>query len=331
MKKLSKKYKEWSNYRARKIQRKQKKYVYSSFRRADVNINGNNEKHTAPNIFSFIKNPNETIEFFSYVLRSIKLSRHSKKSIFINIRDIKDVTIDAIMYLLTIINNLRMSYKYRIDFSGNMPEDAKLRKLITDSGFYDYVKKENDDPININENNFQIVASDFCDVELIKRIVDFVDRKNASKKKIDSLYSMLVELTSNTQEHAYMKNDKNGLFEYRWYCYANCVDDDYIAFSFVDNGKGIPATVKKYLSDVMGNDNKYLISALDGSCKRTRTGKSNRGLGLPKIRSLRKGDYIQNLHIITNKADVIVNIDSYSENIINYGFNGTLFYWEIYI
>ena len=247
MKKLSKKQREWQIYRSKKIQNKRKKCIYHSKTNAKLNIDNFNESHKAPDTFSFIKNADETIAFFNEIIKSIKMCRHSKKSIFIDIKYIKNVTIDAIMYLLTIINNLKMSYRFRIGFSGNMPNNNKLKQLITESGFYEYVKKENDDPVNINENNLQIVAGDNCNIEFVTRIVDFVAKRCSSKKVIDSLYSMLIELTSNTKEHAYESKDKKGLFNYRWYCYANCINDDCIAFSFVDNGKGIPATVKKIL------------------------------------------------------------------------------------
>ena len=335
MKKLSKKQQEWQVYRSKKIQEKHKKRVYQSKKGVKSFVGNHDENYQAPDIFSFIENADETIEFFNGILNSIKLCRHSKKSIYIDIKSIKNVTIDAIMYLLTIINNLKMSYRFRIGFSGNMPDNPKLKQLITESGFYKYVRKENDDPVNINENNLQIVAGDNCNVEFVTRIVDFVSKRCSSKKVIDSLYSMLIELTSNTEEHAYERKDKKctdkkGLFNYRWYCYANCCDDKRISFSFVDNGRGITTTVKRYIRDIFNNDNRYLISALDGKCHRSRIEKPNRGFGLPTIRALRKNNYIHNLHIITNKADIIVNENDYTENNINNRLSGTLFYWEIF-
>jgi len=101
----------------------------------------------------------------------------------------------------------------------------------------------------------------------------------------------------------------------------------------MDIGEGIPATVRKNFAEkidflkIKGED-KYVISALNGEF-RTSTSKKYRGKGLPKIRKFCSEDKIQNMRIITNRADISVGQDSYESAELNIPLQGTLYYWQI--
>ena len=137
---------------------------------------------------------------------------------------------------------------------------------------------------------------------------------NVDKIACRFLYVMMIELMSNTKKHAYDVYET--ILDPHWYCFAEFDKDDTIAFTFMDTGEGIPSTVQKNFPekiDLLGikSDDKYVISALDGDF-RTATKESFRGKGLPKLRSFCSEGKIHNMRIVTNKANVTVEKNSFS-------------------
>lgn len=286
----------------------------------------------APLNFSIINNPEETSKFFDSIICFITNKRNFGKNIFIDISRISQLTIDALMYLLAIVNNLDDNFKNKFWFSGNTPSDVKVRKLFVESGFYHFVKCLGNEPITKNNDNVQIMSGENCDTGLAKRLCDFVcEKANVSKRSCSFLYNMIIELMSNTHRHAYPGGQ--GILHSRWYCFAEYDREDTISFSFMDTGAGIPATVrKKFLERIdflrLKEEHSYVVSALNGEF-RTSTNKGYRGKGLPKIREFCASRKIKNLHILANRADVMVRERGYNSNDIMTSLCGTLYYWQI--
>ena len=345
MKKESYEYREWKKYQNQKnlIRRSKKKAAIKRARSNQIrhdyelkkqqSYNNTTKKHEfhAPLDFSLINNPEETSMFFSNLISFIKDKRNFGKSLFIDISSISSLTIDALMYLLAIINNLNANFRNKFSFSGNEPSNATVKKMFSESGFYHFVRYQGAEPLQKNEDNVQIASGEDCDTSLAKRISDFVSEKaNVNKRSCSFLYSMIIELMSNTYKHAYTENS---ILYPRWYCYAEYDGSNMISFSFMDIGMGIPATVQKNFAekiDFLGlkADNKYIISALNGDF-RTATQKEYRGKGLPKIKEFCSANQICNLHILANKADVQVFQEHYQARDIDSTLSGTLFYWQI--
>lgn len=238
------------------------------------------------------------------------------------------------MYLLAIVNNMNKIFQQKFSFSGNEPLNPNIRKMFTESGFYSFVKYYGSDPITKSSNTVQIVSGNDSDTKLAKRISDFVAEKaGLSLKSNQFLYIMMIELMSNTHKHAY--ND-NGILFPRWYCYVDYNrEDETISFTFMDTGEGIPATVRKKFSEKLDflkikEENEYVISTLEGDF-RTATKQAHRGKGLPRIRKFCTENKIQNMRIITNKADISVNLSDYDSNVLSNPLHGTLYYWKINI
>lgn len=313
--------------RAREIKYNQELKESSTFNKVTKQI-----EFKAPLVFSFIKNPNETSAFFENLISFITTKRNYGKNLFIDISNITELTIDALMYLLAIINNLNENFNNKYSFSGNFPKDPKIRDRFHESGFYRFVKYRGKDPLVRNKDNVQIVSGENSDVYLAKRIASFV----SSKAKVPQnycrfIYCLLVELMSNTHKHAY--NNTNRVLYPRWYCYAEYDKRECISFTFMDTGEGIPSTVKKNFSEKLDilkikEENRYVISALDGEF-RTATKKPYRGKGLPRIREFCSSEKIKDMQIITNKANVIVNKQSYVGKDMAIPLTGTLYYWKI--
>lgn len=285
-----------------------------------------------PEKFSIINNPDETIKSFNNLFSFISRKRHSIMKVFIDLSIIEFLTIDAIMFLLAIINNLKQQYKINLNFEGNSPKELESKKIFDESGFYNYVRYLGKDELDKNDDNIQIVSGVKCDNELAKRISDFVKKKiNIEIKNLHFLYVMLIELMNNTNKHAYL--ERESLLNSKWFCYVRYIDNKTIAFSFLDTGAGIPTTIKrnfieKIVSLGLSQDNILLKSALKGEF-RSQTLQGYRGKGIPKIREYAANGLIVNLQIITNRANVKVMNDSYIDMLLNEKFMGTLYYWEI--
>lgn len=196
-----------------------------------------------------------------------------------------------------------------------------------------------DEKLVTDSNNMQIVRGINCDTLVSKQIVDFIcEKTNEPIRKYSFLYNMIVELMSNSHTHAY---NNNGGYKFKpsWYCFIEYNQSQKISFTFLDVGDGIPATVKKGIMEKLYDktlskfrfdtlDSKYVESALKGEF-RTNTELPNRGKGLPKIYEFCRSSKIQNLRIISNRANMSISSETIQSNDIQTPLQGTLYYWEI--
>ena len=288
----------------------------------------------APLNFSLINNTAETINFFNKILIFANSKKNSSKKIFFDLSQITQLTIDALMYLLAIMDNISKTRKHSL--LGNSPLDKKIYKIFSESGFYNFVKTNEKNcskkkTINQNNDNIQIMSGEKNNTQLAKKLSDFICNKaNVKKKRIFGfLYSMILELMLNTQKHAYNDDNNYNAFYPKWYCFAEYDRKNTISFSFMDTGVGIPTTVRKdWHERFYKRESEYVISALDGDF-RTATLKSQHGKGLPQIRNLCTNKKIINLHIITSKANIKVFEKDYQSQDTLTPLRGTLYYWQI--
>lgn len=293
------------------------------------------EKRTefeAPRSFSFVDNPDKTIDFFRTIISFITNNLNSGKQIYIDISKIQNLSIDALMYLLAILNNMNGKIKNKFSVSGNAPKDPAIRKLFNESGFYSFVHYSGAEPIVQNADTVQIVSGCGSDNSLAKHICDFVMMKSGlSRAQCRFIYVMMVEMMANVFKHAYNCND---VLYPRWYCFVKYLKEDgVIAFTFMDTGEGIPSTVRRNFAEKLDflklkSEYRYVESALDGDF-RTATHEEHRGKGLPKIRKFCTNEKIQNMRIITSKADVAVLSKGYQSKDLEKPLIGTLFSWKI--
>lgn len=309
-------------------------HLYNASLKKTNSYNAERKKYVfeAPLTFSFTKNADETTQFFRQLMNFITNRHNFGKSIYIDISKITVLTIDALMYLLAIVNNLNTNFYNKYSFSGNLPQNEYVRKLFVESGFFKYVKRQGMIPLAQNKDNIQILSGEDSSTSVAKSMSDFVSSLcGVSVKKCSFLYIMLIELMSNTKKHAY--DNKANILTPHWYCFAEYDKVDTVCFTFMDTGAGIPSTVQKNFPEKIDilkikGDDKYVISALDGEF-RTATKQSYRGKGLPKIRSFCSNGKIKNMHIITNRANVLVRRNGFSSIGVTSPLQGTLYYWEI--
>lgn len=346
MNRKSPRYKDWKKRQEEKILRhrqKRKALKEGRNRTPKQTVDTNSKKReslpnqdksfVAPSIFSFQNNASETTTFFNGIIRYIRNRHNFGKMIFIDISSVTELTSDALMYLLAIINNLNHGYR-KYHFSGNAPADPIVQKQFEESGFYRYVKKRGQNTLKENKDILQIESGDTCNNRIAKQISDFVctQANVADRRKCSFLYDMSIELLSNTCKHAYSSAKKSFLLQ-RWYYFVKRYDRDTLSFVFLDTGEGIPATVQKKFAERIDllnlrGDKSYVISTFDGDF-RTATLQGYRGKGLPKLRSYCTEGKITDFRVITNKADIKILQTGYEAYDMPTSLCGTLYSWKI--
>ena len=336
MKKTDPRYKMWKKYQDEKnliirTKRKKSKKKTSSKKRVVY------QQIEAPENLSLISNSEETISYFNKAIRILKNKENKNKvsTLLFNCKDVQFLSIDALMYLLAIIKNFKNVFSGIREVKGNLPENKDMKNKFLASGFLNFVNSEIKEIEHEQKKQLKISTGNNVSTEDAAKLVDFVnDYFECSKIETKFLYKMVIELMTNTHNHAYLhKND----FIKSWYLFASVNDEKRcIEITFVDTGEGIPVTVaKKGLEKLINKkDNEYIISALNGEF-RTQTQEKNRGKGLPDIyEHFNKGE-LYNLKIISCKGKIELN--EYNKVVENAGtememnLQGTVFYWEIKI
>lgn len=312
------------------------------------NSNGNGvlpyKTFIVPKIFSIINNPEDTILFLNEIINHVEKirktvkSNNSKNNIIrtfsINMDSTIEITGDALMYLLTIIKNTRGKKLLPINWVGNFPKDEKMKKFLKNSGYLKYMKTAKENLIQTNEHiqiqtgqSYEYIEGDTV-IDIRQKIIDFTCEKlNKTKIQVNFLMTMLTEMITNIKDHAY---EGDNIFENSWYIFVENTADK-ISYTFMDNGLGIPTTIKKSKIEKIiekleaDKEYKYIEAGISGLEKRSKTGKIERGNGLPSIYEQYTGNKISKLIIISNRAYFIEENARDLEN----NLNGTIFYWEI--
>ena len=225
------------------------------------------------------------------------------------------------------VRNIRFDIAY--------PYNIELKKVLLDSDFDKYLKKDFDKiPYEIGKRNQIFAEKKVCSVLGYPVIIETSKTIWGEQRSLKGLQRVLIELMQNTTDHA---NGKEG-----WWLSVNHNNhDNKVSFIFVDYGIGIFESLKnkpksnkwfglfeKIEEVTLRNNSKVLKMLLDGELHRTVTGKPFRGKGLPGIAEvMRKQEQIDNLHIITNNVFADVSKEVYVE--LKNNFSGTFLYWEI--
>lgn len=339
MKKLSLKQKRWNIQKSQKamkaLSKKKKKKKNSTFS-SDKTYNLS-KKHVlcAPKNLSLNHNEEETITFFEKAL-DVGKKCSVNHYIYFDLYNVENITADAVMYIIAFMNNFKRLKTLKIHIEGNLPQNKYARLFFEDVGFYSYVcgLKRTHSP-NIKDR-FQISHGKFADGKLAGEICDFINSVMKKKDLLSTkrLYPMIIELMTNTKQHAYNKDNISSIMDSKWYIFAERLDDC-IKFVFLDTGVGIPTTLwynnREKISKLFSGKKKdasFISSALKGEF-RTETGKSHRGKGLPGIYQDSINGRICNMSIISGKGKcTIMSNGEIKEKVLESSFEGTLFCWE---
>jgi len=327
---------DWKNRNSRKLaleKQQKKKGTRSHSEEQVVRKNKHVEfyRALAPHEFSVISNPESTYDYFSKIVEEIQ-NRKFKEIFFFDLSEVEKISVDAIMYVLALMRNIKNKEVFKYTFKGNQPISEKANRLLMESGFFKYVSSNNPH-IQTQGDNLQIVTGRSVDNDIAGNVCDFVNRKcNTPISFTDILYEVIIELMTNTVQHAY--TEEKLLTVSQWYIYAGTVDDD-IEFVFLDTGRGIPQTVNKKAIEKFGelfaagkSDADYVVSALRGEW-RTQTGENYRGRGLPCVIEYAKNAEVHSMTVVSGKAMVFLNGDEVEQKELDEKLFGTLYYWKI--
>lgn len=281
----------------------------------------------APENFSIVNNPEETIEYFNKIMSEIK-QRKFHEAFKLDFDKVEKVTIDAIAYSIAILRNIKSSSFFHYEFSGKFPENTEAKKAFIESGFLNYVEAKK---LKIPKSNkkMQIVTSEKVDTDVAKGVCDFVNNFfSTAKKNTRTLYNTIIELMSNTVQHAY--SSRGSHLMPCWFLFAE-FEDEHIEFTFVDIGEGIPSTInKKIIKDILLSDGKAILSALNGEF-RSETKTASRGRGLPYLKESTLENKFSDFAIISgsgccafSKEKKDFELSAYNSKLF-----GTIFRWRI--
>lgn len=233
--------------------------------------------------------------------------------------------------MLAILRNLKEGIYRRISFRGNSPLDIASRKIFHESGFLKYVN-DRKTYMTPNSKKIQIKTSKMVDTHISKEICQYVNKICKTDRTFTlDLYAVLIELMTNTNQHAYSK--KSMFLVNEWYLFAE-ESSDYIQFVFLDTGEGIPNTVNQTFKDkdFIGDKESMLIKTAFEGKERTQTKKSNRGRGLPRVLEAFTEGNLKDLVIYSGKGSCKLLLENddifYCEDCAEQLY-GTMFVWKI--
>ena len=277
-----------------------------------------------PENFSLINNFEVVINTFKQIQFEMKEKDFNYDQILLNMKNVNELTVDALMYLLVFIKNAKNAHDRDVKIYGNLPKNVECAKKVKESGFLDYLRT------NIvrtdNNDNLKIIAGDEVESSVFKNICDFVHSKlGLDRKDTFELYNSLGEIVGNSFEHAYINNVR----WHKWLIFAK-YENDYVKIVVLDTGLGIIETMKKrILGDVFFDEKDLLKSALNGE-NRSETKLLYRNRGLPRLRQNTLNGILKNMTLFSNnvlyKYRESDKIEVYSTT--ESSLKGTLYYFE---
>lgn len=313
--------KAWLDYKSRKLNKskyhpKSVKKISNHHSSNQSYVKSNDEYYLTsqqsikivPTNFSLIENPVETINFFNNIIDEIKQKKY-KNIFYIDSLNVEYLTVDALIYLIAIMQNIQINYDMLYTFKGNLPQNKSAAFIYQNSGFMSYVSSKTK-KLPQSTNNMQIISGSSNSPTITKALCQFImDKLNKERRDILPVQKILIELMSNVYHHAY---NNDNIMRKHWYLYAEYINN-HVRCIFLDTGASIPKTVKKNhfekLQRFLGtnaSDADLIYSTLQGDF-RTQTGESHRGNGLSGVRELAELQLFKNFNVISGRGHCYFN------------------------
>jgi len=249
-----------------------------------------------------------------------------RRNIFIRLRKLEKLGPEAIAVLLATLSSKSCQ---NTTVAGDIPENAMLCQVLTDSGFYQHVSSKFAIPDRDHGRIRKESKSNNVEASTAAELIDFATlRLFGQSKKAGPSYNLLLEAMGNTFDHASRRAG-----ETTWWAsaYFNVVNHR-VSFTVVDLGVGIFGSrsmgqrLKLWVGAPFRDRGEALKRLLLGEIP-SRTGVKNRGRGLPNAYETWKDGRIKNLVVIANNAYGNAENDDFRE--MKESFDGTIVYWEI--
>lgn len=251
-----------------------------------------------------------------------------RKSVFLDMANIKALSCDAITLLLSNISNPKFTLGHHC--TGNAPNDSGLATVLKQSGFYSHVRSPAKGKF-LDEDTIFRRRGKKVELKYVEKILTFATKLvYGNKTKVGGIYRALIECMANTRDHA---SSEQKAHEAWWTSVYFDEQRKVACFSFLDNGVGIFKSRKimslmDRLIRAFGTqpNTRILREILEGKLASS-TGLPYRGKGLPSIfRAMNRGQ-LSRLTLITN--DVYANVSANTYRPLKPTFRGTFLYWEL--
>lgn len=266
-------------------------------------LNSRNVKleKSLPESFSFNDNKESVLQFLNEAFDHYKAlkSKVREKVYLYDLNDVTSIDITAICLFLSLINKINTN---GIGSRGTYPQDNHAKEVLINSGFADIMQSPYK-PLKTKKYNNQlyIVGSKRVDNKKIGQSVkEAVGYLTGEELHFQPIYTMLIEICSNSVEHANKKEkDKNWVVSVSY-------EQDKVNFIVVDTGEGILRTIHRkfpewFIDKVFREDGKVLEDLLDKEYQ-SRTKEINRHKGLPKIKENFEAGFVDDMKILTNNV-----------------------------
>lgn len=290
-------------------------------------VKPNREKleKSLPSVFSFDQDKESVLSFLNGAFDYYKLlwRRVKNKVYHFDLYAVASIDITAICLFLSLINKISVN---GFGSRGNYPEDEAAKKVLVESGFADIMQSALK-PLKTKKYNNQlyIVGSKRVDNRRIGQSVkEAVGYLTGVERHFQPIYTMLIEICSNSVEHANKKEkDKNWVVSVSY-------EPDKVNFIVVDTGEGILRTIHKklpelFIDKMFREDGEVLKDILNNEYQ-SRTKEINRHKGLPKIRENYEAGYVEKLKILTN--NVLYDMASKTYEKTKNEYFGVLYSWS---
>ncbi|MDP3655169.1 MAG: hypothetical protein Q8R67_26215 [Rhodoferax sp.] len=296
---------------------------------------------TVPAEMDLGQNRNESCDFVRTVREKV-LAGSRLRLVF---DDCKTIKLSALVLLLAQIHKLRLEFSAD-HITGTYPENARLERLLTQSGFFKLlkVKSRPKEKTQSKLTRFIVFKSDqrpnSSEIPLLRSelLGDDLQMPSLIAKRI---FRALSEAMTNVNHHAYKtKSIRVGSVGGRWWMVASLsAKTRLFTLAFYDAGVGIPKTLpRKYtmekirgvlslLPGIAPDDGQMIRAAME--LGRTRTESTNRGLGLMDLTKLidAAGSGAMHIHSRNGSYSYTPNKQVHSNHS---GFvEGTLIEWQL--
>ena len=282
-----------------------------------------------PSNFDVFGNMSEVLAFFE----RFKVHQRRHVPVMFDLSKIEVLTPEAVLYMLALFDLFPRLHGASA-IRGNRPLSKQCDTILTESGFFNFVRTKVPPPTSSNSLVLKIETGTNVKPEVAQKVVRFAQEHLPSLPSATrrSTYELLIEAMANTKNHAYVGSRATRIPP-SWRLVAMCDKSrNCVKFSFLDNGIGIPVSIRKDFAEQVRQqvaigkiDGKLIESALRGKF-RTRTLSKERGKGLPKIFEYQQTEQIKNLQILSNRG--YVNCATSEVKNLSDKFFGTLLSWE---
>lgn len=279
----------------------------------------------APARFSLVENPDETLRYFR---KAHEWLVHRRRVRF-DLSSVSQVTPDAIALLVACVNSRR--YTQGVPVAGNEPDDPVARTMFDQSGFYDHVQIYDQRPRDRRQLLVHRITNNRVENEEAKRAGRIaVAHLFGDGRRIRPLYEVLIECMANTNNHA--NTSRRGVYDW-WLFVYNDPSKRRSIFVFLDLGVGIfkSLPVQRFWKDPFRSvglrGNLSIVEKLLAGEISSRTGKRERGKGIPKINEHACGGTFSQFFMISN--DVFADLCAQRFRYLKEPFDGTLYAFEI--